>query len=197
MNIDLINDVGSATKSRTTHENTMTLNDHHTNEDLSSLFTKLSVQAHNIANDGGGSVLALQDSILSDTEATKSDELHEIISKWVTIEDDAEVKQDDVEEYIEMLESNCSGCADSGKGEDIQSNDKDVVMMEPDEDKVSWKDTVDAMQTIRKYVEQETLGDETEAKLDKLIFDIQKKKVGKRIKQSTCQDSIMKYFTKE
>ena len=85
----------------------------------------------------------------------------------------------------------------SGKGEDIQSNDKYVVMMEPDVDKVSWKDTVDAMQTICKYVEQETLGDETEAKLDKLIFDIQKKKVGKRIKQSTCQDSIMKYFTKE
>ena len=89
------------------------------------------------------------------------------------------MKQDDIQEHIENLEIN-------ERDEEIENNDNDVVMTELEGDQVSWNNTVDAMQTICKYVKQEELGNETEAKLDKLIFDIQKKKVRKSIKQSTC-----------
>ena len=112
--------------------------------------------------------------------------------------EDAEVKQDEIQEYIQMLESkNCGESEYSGGDEEVQNKDNNVVMNEPEEDIILWNEAIDAMDTIRKYIKQEDLGDETETKLDKLIFDIQKKKVGQRIKQSTCQDSIMKYLTKE
>ena len=147
MNIDLINDVGSLTKSKTSHENEM-LND--TNSELCSLFGLLSVQANNIASTGGETVIAFQDSIIFDPEVTKSDELNEIVSKWVNIEEDAEVKQDEIQEYIQMLESkNCGESEYSGGDEEVQNKDNNVVMNEPEEDIILWNEAIDAMDTIR------------------------------------------------
>lgn len=190
MQVDLINDVGSATRSQVlTEEGKVVLNE------LSSLFRNLTMKANEFTKDGKALPSAFENSIVSDMKEPSKEELNEMMQKWSDIENDEEIQKDDIEEYIEIIESagkdnEIEECNEEASSDDIEF---DSLRLSPSSD-ISWTEALEALQKVRKYIYQEDLGGETEMQLDKLSYVLQKSSISKRIGQNTCQDSITKYF---
>ena len=192
MHDKLLNETGGVSSE---HErNNISNEDSNTSNDLVDVLGRISVKVNEVFTEGEKPHV-FDETILTNMNEYNENELVEMTEKWLNIEDDEDVVNDDIEDMIREIE-NVDIIENENDSETDNKESSETELELKNVSTVTWNDTINALKDVKAYIQQENLVEDREIQVDKLIFDLQKIRVEKATKKKTCQDSIMKYMRK-